>query len=126
VSFTPHDLERLLRVGRPAPRPEFVHELERDLIPRRAGSDRVRVRARVALAGVGFAVALAAMVVVLGAAGLLPIHLGGGSHAQAERDCRTVMVERRERVPSFVRDANGDFVVRYDIQTVSRPVRRCR
>jgi hypothetical protein len=124
VSLTPEDLERLFRVGRPVPRPDFVGALERRLIPRRPRTDRVRMR--VAIAGVGFAFALAAMVIALGAAGLLPIQLGGGSGAKAERDCRMVMVERNERVPTFVRDPNGDFVVRYHTQTVLRPVRRCR
>jgi hypothetical protein len=124
VSFTPEDLERLLRVGRPVPRPDFVHALEGRLIPPRPRTDRVRMR--VAIAGVGFAFALAAMLIALGAVGLLPIQLGGGSGAQAERDCRTVMVQRNERVPSFVRDSNGELVVRYHRQTVSRPVRRCR
>jgi hypothetical protein len=124
VSVTPEDLERLLRAGRPVPPPDFVGALERKLIPRRPRTDRVRMR--VAIAGVGFAFALAAMVIALGAAGLLPIQLGGGSGAQAERDCRTVIVARKERVPLFVRDANGELVVRYHTQTVSRPVRRCR
>jgi hypothetical protein len=124
VSVTPEDLERLLRAGRPAPRPDFVSALERGLIPRSPRSGRARMR--VAIAGVGFAFALAGMVIALGAVGLLPIQLGGGSGAQAERDCRTVMVQRKERVPSFVRDANGEITVRYHTQTVSRPVRRCR
>jgi hypothetical protein len=124
VSLTPEDLERLLRAGRPVPRPDFVRALERELIPRRARSDRERVR--VAIAGLGLAFALGAVLVALGAVGLLPIHLGGGSGAQAERDCRTVLVERNERVPSIVRDAKGEFVVRYHTRTVSRPVRRCR
>jgi hypothetical protein len=124
VSLTPEDLERLLRAGRPVPRPDFVRELERELIPGRARTDRERVR--VAIAGLGLAFALGAVLIVLGAVGLLPIHLGGGSGAEAERDCRTVMVERTERVPSIARDASGEFVVRYHTQTVSRPVRRCR
>ena len=124
MSLTPEDLERLLRAGRPVPRPDFVPALERRLIPRRPRPDPVRIR--VAAAGVGLAFALAAMIIALGATGLLPIQLGGGSGAQAERDCRTVMVERKQRVPSFVRDANGELVLRYHTETVSRPVRRCR
>ena len=124
MSFTPEDLERLLRAGRPVPPPDFVAGLERTLIPPRPRTDRVRMR--VGIAGLGFAVALAAMAIALGAAGLLPIQVGGGSDAEAERDCRTVIVERRERVPSFARHADGELVVRFHTQTVSRPVRRCR
>ncbi len=124
MTLTPEDLERLLRGGRPVPRPDFVRALERRLVPRRPRTDRGRLR--VAITGVGLAVALAAMVIALGAAGLLPIQLGGGSGAQAERDCRIVTVKRTERVPSFVRDRGGEFVVRYHTRTVSRPVRRCR
>jgi hypothetical protein len=124
VSFTPEDLERLLRTGRPVPPPDFVAGLERMLIPPRPRTDRVRMR--VGIAGLGFAFALAAMAIALGATGLLPMQVGGGSDAEAERDCRTVIVERRERVPSFARDADGELVVRYHTQTVSRPVRRCR
>ena len=124
MSFTPEDLERLLRAGRPVPPPDFVAGLERTLIPSRPRTDRVRMR--VGIAGLGFAFALAAMAIALGAAGLLPIQVGGGSDAEAERDCRTVIVERRERVPSFARHADGELVVRFHTQTVSRPVRRCR
>jgi hypothetical protein len=124
VSFTPEDLERLLRAGRPAPRPDFVRALERKLMPRR--SPRRRLQLQVAIAGVGLAAMLAAMVIALSAAGLLPISLGGGSRAQAERDCRIVMVERTERVPRFVRDSKGVLMLRYDTRVVSRPVRRCR
>ena len=124
MSFTPEDLERLLRAGRPVPPPDFVAGLERTLIPPRPRTDRVRMR--VGIAGLGFAFALAAMAIALGAAGLLPIQVGGGSDAEAERDCRTVIVERRERVPSFARHADGELVVRFHTQTVSRPVRRCR
>jgi hypothetical protein len=124
VSFTPEDLERVLRTGRPVPPPDFVAGLERTLIPPRPRTDRVRMR--VGIAGLGFAFALAAMAIALGATGLLPMQVGGGSDAEAERDCRTVIVERRERVPSFARDADGELVVRYHTQTVSRPVRRCR
>jgi hypothetical protein len=124
VTLTPEDLERLLRVGSPVPRPDFVPTLERRLFPPRPRMDQVRMR--LAIAGVGFAFALAAMVIALGAVGLLPIQLGGGSGAQAEPDCRTVIIERKERVPSFVRDRNGELALRYEMRAVSRPVRRCR
>ena len=124
MTLTPEDLERVLRGGGPIPRPDFVRALELSLIPPRPRTDRGRMR--VAITGLGLAVALAATVIALGAAGVLPIQLGGGSGAQADRDCRIVTVKRIERVPSFVRGSDGEFVVRYHTQIVSRPVRRCR
>jgi hypothetical protein len=124
VVLTPEDLERLLRTGRPRPQPDFTRALERKLIPERPRRERRQLR--VLIASVGLAFALGAMVIALGAAGLLPIQIGGGSRAQAERDCGMVMVERRERIPSFERDRNGEPVVRYHTETVQRPVRRCR
>jgi hypothetical protein len=124
VTLTPEDLERLLRAGRPSPRPDFVRALERNLVPRR--SRRERVRLRVAIAGISFAVALGAMAIALNAVGLLPFQLGGGNRAQAEQDCRMVKVEQKERVPTFGRNSKGELVVRYHTRTVPRLVKRCR
>jgi hypothetical protein len=124
VHPTPDDLERLLRAARPAPRPDFVRELERSLAPPRA--ERRRGRVRVALAASGFAAALATVAILLGVAGLLPLSSGGGHPAQAAPKCRTLLVERRVRMPHITRDRDGELTVRYHMRMVQRPVRRCR
>jgi hypothetical protein len=121
---TTDDLERMLRVARPAPREEFVRELERSLPARRAARERRRLR--VVIAGTGAATALAAVAVAMSVSGLLPLTSGGGSPAEAERQCRTVVVERMERRPYFVRDRSGEPQVRYRLERVPRYIRRCR
>jgi hypothetical protein len=124
VNPTPDDLERLLRTARPAPRPAFVRELERSLVPPRA--ERRRVRVRVVLAASGFAAGLATLAILLSVTGLLPLSSGGGRPAQAAPTCYTVLVERRVRMPYIVRDRHGELTVRYHMRMVPRPVRRCR
>jgi hypothetical protein len=119
----PEDLERLFRAARPTPRPEFVHDLERSLRLRRAKPDRHRLH--VAVAAVGLASVLAALVVAMSVAGLVP-YTSDGSPAEAEQHCRTVVVERMERRPYFVRGRDGEIHVRYREQVVPRFVRRCR
>jgi hypothetical protein len=116
------DLERLLRTARPTPRPGFVRELERTLRPQRPE----RRRLRLVLAATGVATALASLVLVLSIAGLLPGSSNGSKPVQAAPKCRTVIVERRERRPYFVRLDNGELRVRYHMELVRRPVRRCR
>jgi hypothetical protein len=129
VSHPPHDVERLLRAARPEPRPEFVRELERSLIGRRPSRAerpaRVRPRLRVLVAGTGLVAGLAAVVVALAVAGLLPFGSSGG-RAEAGEDCTVTTVERLERHPHFVRDKRGDLHVRYRTEKVPRIVRRCR
>jgi hypothetical protein len=128
VSPSPEELERLLRAARPAPREEFVSELERCLPLHR--SERVRPprrrrRFRLAIGAVSLATGLAFVALLLSIVGLLPF--GEGERpARAGRECRTVTVERRERVPVFVRDKEGNPTVRYELRTVPHLVRRCR
>ena len=123
MTHPPDDLERLLRRARPAPRPEFVSELERSLPLRRRKQPRPRLT--VALAGAGFAAVLAALVVSLSVAGLLPFS-SSGHGAQAEQRCKEVVVERSQRVPQFVQDRRGNIRVRYHTKVVPRLVKRCR
>ena len=100
-----------------------MRELERSLPRQRTERDRRPLR--VVVAGWGLATALAVVALGLSLVGLLPF-TSGGSPAQADRDCKTVMVERHQRRPYFVRDRNGDVEVRYRVEWVPRLVRRCR
>jgi hypothetical protein len=123
VSQAPDDLERLLHRARPAPREEFVRELERSLPRQRTERDRRHLR--VVVAGCGLATALAVVTLALSVTGLLPF-TSGSTSAQADRNCKTMIVERSERKPYFVRRRNGAVQVRYRLETVPRLVRRCR
>ena len=123
MSQAPDDLERLLRRARPAPREEFLRELERSL-PRPRPRREPR-RFTVLAAGTAFATALAVVAIGLSLAGLLPF-TSSGSPAQADRDCTTTVVERDQRVPHFVRDRAGVVHVRYRVERRPQLVRRCR
>jgi hypothetical protein len=123
VSQAPDDLERLLQRARPSPREEFVRELERSLPRQRTRRDRRQLR--VLVAGCGLAGALAVVALALSVTGLLPL-TSGSSRAQADRNCKTMIVERSERKPYFVRRRDGAIRVRYRVVTEPRLVRRCR
>ena len=128
MSRAPDDLERLLYRARPAPREEFLRELERSLPRQRAHRRQVRAdprRLRLVAAGWGLATALAVVAIGLGLAGLLPF-TSGGDPAQADRDCTTVLRDRAQRVPYFVRQSDGVVQVRYRVERVPQLVRRCR
>ena len=100
-----------------------MRELERELPLRRAEYGRRRLR--IVSAGCGLATALAAVAIALSLAGLLPF-TSGGRRAEADRDCKTVSVERSVRQPYFVRSRGGTVEVRYRLERVPRLVRRCR
>jgi hypothetical protein len=119
-----HELEQLLVNARPAPRPEFVRELERSLQPSRRPARRPRLR--VALAGVGVAGALAGAAAVAGIVGVLPGSSGSPHGATAKPRCERVLVDRRIRQPYFVHDRKGVLHVRYRVVTEPRLVTRCR
>ena len=91
--------ERLLRAGRPAPRPEFVNELERRLLDRIPPPGARRIpRMPTVLAGVAFAAALGAVVVVLAVTGVLPFGLGrdvpvSATPPQRAHPCRIVVTK---------------------------------
>jgi hypothetical protein len=123
VSQAPDDLERLLQRARPAPREEFVRELERSLPRQRPERDRRHLR--VLVTGWGLATALAVVGLALSVTGLLPF-TSGSDPAQADRNCKTIVVEHSQRMPYFVRRHSGAIQVRYRVETVPRLVRRCR
>jgi hypothetical protein len=123
VSQAPDDLERLLQRARPAPREEFVRELERSLPRQRRRRDPRPLR--VLVAGCGLATALAVVALALSVTGLLPFTSGSNS-AEADRNCKTMMVVRQERKPYFMRLPDGAVEVRYHVKTMPRLVRRCR
>ena len=100
-----------------------MRELERSLPRQRTERDRRHLR--VVVAGCGLATALAVVTLALSVAGLLPF-TSGSTSAQADRNCKTMIVERSERKPYFVRRRNGAVQVRYRLETVPRLVRRCR
>ncbi len=100
-----------------------MRELERSLPRQRTERDRRHLR--VLVAGWGLATALAVVTLALSVTGLLPF-TSGSSPAQADRNCKTMIVEGPERKPYFVRRRNGAVHVRYRLETVPRLVRRCR
>lgn len=100
-----------------------MRELERSLPRQRTRRDPRHLR--VVVAGWGLATAMAVVALGLSLAGLLPF-TSGGSPARADRDCKTVTVERQQRTPYFVRDRNGTVQVRYRVEMVPQLVRRCR
>ena len=100
-----------------------MHELERALPRQRAARDRRHLR--IMVAGAGLATVLAVAAAALSMVGLLPFG-SGSSPAQADRDCTSMVVERSERRPFFVRGRSGGIEVRYRAEWVPRLVRRCR
>ena len=109
-------------MARPVPREEFVRELERSLLA--PWVERERRHLRLVVAGWALASALAIGGLGISLAGLLPL-TSGDSPARADPDCRTVMVERLERRPRFVRTRDGEIQVRYRREWSPRFVRRC-
>jgi hypothetical protein len=101
-------LERMLRDGRPSPRPEFVRELEATLHASVARRTR-RGRLTAAVAMTGF---LAATAAVLGLAGGLPSGTGAGDPAEADRVCRELRADERLADPSLTVDADGQLRIR--------------
>ena len=100
-----------------------MRELERALPLQRAARDRRHLR--IMVAGAGLATLLAVAAAALSLVGLLPFS-SGGSPAQADRDCTSMVVERSERRPYFVRGRSGEVEVRYRAAWLPRLVRRCR
>jgi hypothetical protein len=100
-----------------------VRELERSL-PRQR-SDRDGHSLRVLVVGWGLASALAVVALALSVTGVLPF-TSGSSPARADRNCKTMVVERSQRKPYFVRRRDGTIQVRYRSVTEPRLVRRCR
>ena len=100
-----------------------MRELARSLPRQRPERDRRHLR--VVVAGCGLATALAVVMLALSVTGVLPF-TSGSSPAKADRNCKTLLIERSERKPYFVSGRNGAVQVRYRVETVPRLVRRCR
>jgi hypothetical protein len=124
VSQSEEDLERLLRSATPTPRPGYVPELERSLHLR--PQPRAPRRLRLAVAGASVAAGLAAVAIVAAVAGVLPGSSGSPGGAQAQPNCRQVVVERPTRQAYFQTDRAGNVHVRYRTVLAPRVVKRCR
>jgi hypothetical protein len=122
VGIPPHELERLLRRARPEPRPAFVAGLRRSLFDAPVARSHHRLQA--VAVGWALAGALALGGLVLSVVGLLP--LSSGERAEADRNCKTVLIERSERRPVFERGPDGELRVRRVLVQTPRYVRRCR
>jgi hypothetical protein len=113
------EMEDRLRAARPAPRDEFVRELEGRVLP-------PPHRAAPLLAAVVLVGTLATILVVLGVAGALPLGLGSEREVDASSDCSTVMTKRTERRPVFGVGTNGRLRLDYRDEVVFEPRTRCR
>lgn len=109
-------VEKLLRQSRPEPDHLFVSELEGTLFPMPRTKTRRRRPLIAALAAGGATAAFAAVLTLAGAG-----PFAGGNSVNAKRNCQTVTVHKRERVPTLVR---GEVRLRY--ATVERRIERCR
>ncbi len=101
-------LERMLRDGRPSPRPEFVRDLEATLQTSVARRTR---RARLSAAAAMTAL-VAATASVLALAGGLPSGVGGGDPSRADQACREGQAVERRTDPSLTVDAEGRLRIR--------------
>jgi hypothetical protein len=112
------DIDALLRRNRPEPDAAWVRVTGERLFPAR----KARVPA-LALGG-AFAAAVALVATVLALAGVGP--LGGGTGpVEAKDDCRTVTVNRMQRVPSIVDSRSGAPRVVMTRKPVRITERRC-
>jgi hypothetical protein len=120
------DFEELLRRSRPQPRADFVRELEQDLlrsVQPRARRSLPRLPRLLPLAA--FAAAIAAFVIVLNVAGVLP--LGGPTPgAKAGRKCVTVTEWRVKQVPEYRALPGGGQEFRLVRQRKPVSIIRCR
>jgi len=117
------NLDTVLRTTKPEPRAGFVEGLEARLVGEFATARR---RANALRASAGLTLGLAMTLLVLGVSGMLPLNLGAADPGEARQDCRMVVVERMERVPTLVVAKTGGLRVRYRVTPVRRSVRRCR
>jgi hypothetical protein len=102
-----------------------MHELEQRLVPGREPG-RARWLRHPLFTGAAAATGLASAAVVLALAGGGPLAPGGGDASRASQDCHFVTVKTRARVPLIVVDRDGQPSLRYRMQLVERPVKRCR
>jgi hypothetical protein len=118
------ELDALLTKSRPEPAPEWVDALEERLLPRRISRPHVIALPRLRV-GVGIAVGLAVLLIVLGLAGAGPLS-DEAPNVRAKEDCQLVRVTRTERVPVVATAPDGSTTVSYRRERVERLERRCR
>ena len=99
-----------------------MRELERSLPIQRPRREPRRFT--LVAAGTAFATALAVLAIGLSLAGLLPFTSAG--RGAGGPGLPTVVVERDQRVPHFVRDRAGVLHVQYRVERRPQLVRRCR
>jgi hypothetical protein len=117
------EMESRLRSARPQPDIDFVSRLESELFTARAprqGSRRFSWRP--AFAASLAVVALALLTLLFDLAGLGPF--SGNGPVQAGDDCKTVTITKQQRTPIIVRE-HGKDVVRFQMRSVQRHVKRC-
>jgi hypothetical protein len=114
--------ERLLRELRPEPRADFVRALETSLLAR----SRRRARFLVVAAGSGLCASFAALTLLLGVLGILPLGIGASDQSEAGSRCTTVVEVRHERRPVLVVDSDGQIRTEERVIAVRHPVKRCR
>jgi hypothetical protein len=114
--------ERLLRDLRPEPRADFVRALETSLLAR----SRRQARLLVVAAGSGLCASFAALTLLLGVLGILPLGLGASDQSEAGSRCTTVVEILYERRPVLVVDSDGQIRTEERVIAVRHPVKRCR
>jgi hypothetical protein len=114
--------ERLLLERRPEPRADFVRDLEMSLLAR----SRRQARFLVVAAGSGLCASLAALTLLLGLFGALPLGIGAGDESEAGSRCTTVVEVRHEQRPVLVVDSDGQIRTEQRVTAVRHPVKRCR
>jgi hypothetical protein len=117
------DLEALLAASRPAPRDEFVDDLERRLLGRATMTRALpRWLSAFKVGAAGAAVAGGVLLVAV-LAGANPF--GTDSKVEAAPDCHVRLVPTTVRVPVVVADRNGDPRVIYRSRPGTKPIREC-
>ena len=84
------------------------------------------MRFLVVAAGSGLCASLAAVTVLLGAFGVLPLGFGGSEKSEAGSSCTTVVEVRYERRPVLVVDSAGQIRTEQRVTAVRHPIKRCR
>lgn len=116
------EAEALLRRARPVPSEATVSAMEQRLLGR---SQAARRRPRLALAGLGFSGALAAVVVVAGLAGVQP-WTAGDDRAGARQDCVVSTVTTTTPTGTIVEGEDGQPRVVTVPEPQTREIKRCR
>ena len=97
-------------------------DLESSLLAR----SRRQTRFLVVAAGSGLCASFAALTLLLGVLGVLPLGIGASDRSQAESRCTTVVEVRHERHPVLVVQSDGQIRTEERVTAVRHPVKRCR